>query len=343
MAVYPKGLPTGRASSGVCIGLALACLMAMAGLSQAAVVSPGDFNVYSLGNIGSAAKPYGSDFQGVAGAAGNAYFSSFTLTGLNKINGNVLFTGGSASLNGGDFLGSVSVGGDVTLQNYSVGGNIVSGGKVTATGGQISGAVTAGSSVNLSNVVPGGTVSANTAYTSPINYTAMNQYFLNTSADIAGLANTGVITNSYGELSYTAVSGVNVLSIDAASLKNAWGFNVTGPADAIIYINVTGSDVSLDWLTWDFSGGLSADDVLLNYYQASTFTLDQGGTTNILAPNASLTYSSGVWTGSIVAGNLYGGGQVNLGGFDHYSPVPEPVTLSLLAIGSLAIIRRRHK
>ncbi len=290
-----------------------------------ATVNPGDFNVYSLGDIGLNSHYYGSDFQGVTGAAGNAYFSGFTLTGLEKADGYVLFTGGSTTLNGGDFLGSIDVGGNVTLQSFSVAGDVRSGGTVSAGGGTISGSVTQGASATL------------------VDHAAMSQYFLDTSAAVAAMSDTGAITNNWGGLSYTASSGVNVLTIDADSLKNAWGFTLTGPADAIVYINVTGTNVTMDWLDWAFVGGVGADDVLLNYNQAETFTLNQGGTTNILAPNADLTYTSGVFSGSIVAGNLYGNGQVNLGGFSHYDPVPEPATMVLLASGAIFVIRRRGR
>ncbi len=299
-------------------------LLLVTSASQAATVDPGDFNVYSLGDIGMASHVYGSDFQGVTGAAGDVYFGGFTLTGLNKVDGYVLFTGGSASLNGGDFLGSIDVGGNVTLQSFSVAGDVRSGGTVSANGGTISGSVTQGASPTL------------------VDHAAMSRYFLDTSAAIAAMSNTGTITNNWGGLSYTASSGVNVLTIDANSLKNAWGFTLTGPSDAVVYINVTGTDVTMDWLDWAFAGGVGADDVLLNYNQAQTFTLNQGGTTNILAPNADMTYTSGVFSGSIVAGNLYGNGQVNLGGFSHYDPIPEPATMSLLALGGIAIFARKR-
>ena len=47
--------------------------------TQAADINPFNFNVYSLGDIGTSGSGYGSDYQGVAGAAGSAYFTNFSL------------------------------------------------------------------------------------------------------------------------------------------------------------------------------------------------------------------------------------------------------------------------
>ena len=312
------------------MALVLVCVFATMNLARADTVRPGDFNVYSLSGIGSAQSQYGSDIQGVVGAAEDAYFAGFTLTGLKTVDGKVLFSGRSVLLNGGDFNGGIDVNDNVVLQSFSTGGDVISGGNVQATGGTISGSVRAAGSIDFFGASATGTVSPNTPHTSPINYNAMNDYFRDTSAEIAGWSNTGSITDNWGGLSASVGSGMNVLSIDADTLKKAWGFTLTGPEDAVVYINVTGTDVTLDWLNWSFSGGIGASDVLLNYNEADAFALNMGGTTNILAPNANMTYSSGVWTGSIVAGYLEGGGQVNLGGFDHYHPIPEPASISIL-------------
>lgn len=336
-------LPDGRKISLRVLALAAACVLVGGGAARAATVNPGDFNVYSLGDIGSSGSAYGSDFQGVAGAGGDAWFGGFTLSGLDTADGRVLFTGGSTSLVGGDIHGSIDAGGDVTLGSFSTSGDVVSGGSVEANGGWIGGSVTAAGDVNFSGAGAGGTVSPNTPYQPAVDHDAMGRYFRDTSARVAGWSDTGAIADNWGGLSYTADSGVNVVSIDADDLRAAWGFALTGPDDAVVYVNVSGTDPTLDWLDWSFSGGIGAGDVLLNYHEAQSLTLNQGGGTNLLAPNADVTYGSGVWNGSIVAGRLEGGGQVNTGTFRHYGPVPEPTTVAILALGAAGALWRRGR
>ncbi len=57
-----------------------------------------------------------------------------------------------------------------------------------------------------------------------------------------------------------------------------------------------------------------------------------------------MNFASGVVTGNLIAGDLQGGGQVNLGHFDNaiIVPIPEPATLSLIAVGAMLIARRKR-
>jgi len=105
---------------------------------------------------------------------------------------------------------------------------------------------------------------------------------------------------------------------------------------------VPDASVNLDWTGWVYSGGVSAGDVLLNMPSALDLNLTSANKVNILAPYADAYFPSGMITGSLVVGDLQGGGQINVGHFDHAPAVPEPATLSLLAIGALIIRTRKQ-
>jgi choice-of-anchor A domain-containing protein len=150
------------------------------------------------------------------------------------------------------------------------------------------------------------------------------------------------VVNQYGNLTFTAVKGINVIDIDQQTLHDAWAFTITGPADATVLINVLNAAVNLDNTTWVYQGGIAESSVVLNMPLATSLTLSQGNAVNILAPLATTQFQQGTVNGQLVVGNLYGGGVVTGGSFNDHA-LPEPATLSLLALGTLAIMRRRRK
>ena len=305
----------------------------------------GYFNVYSLGDIGSPSAKYHSDFQGVCGAAGDVYFSSFSLSlpGHASSTGYTLHTGGSATLTGA-YHGSLEIGHNAHLGGLSVAGSVVAGGDIISfSGGQIAGDAIAGGAVALSGAmtVHGDKVSG-AVFEPAVNHAALSAHLLATSAEIGAMPDTAVITDRWGGLSMVAHSGVNVVSIEGAALKRAWGFSIAAPADAVVYINVLGETVNLDWTGWSYVGGITPDDVLVNMPEATTLGLTSANAANILAPRALATFPAGLVTGALIVGDLQGGGQVNLGSFSHGWPVPEPATVLLLTAGAAVLLSRRR-
>jgi len=304
------------------------------------------FNVYSLGDIGSPSARYHSDFQGIAGAAGDVYFSSFSLSlpGYASPTGTTLHTGGSATLTGA-YHGSLEIGGDARLGGVSVAGSVVVGGDITNfSGGHITGDATAAGAVDLSGTL---TVSGDTLSGAPfepiVDHAAVSAHLLAVSADVGAMAETTTVTNRWGELRMTGHSGVNVVSVDAEALKKAWGFSISAPADAEVYVNVPGESVHLDWTGWSYRGGITPADVLVNMPEATTLDLTSANAVNILAPQAETTFPAGLVTGTLIVGDLQGGGQVNLGSFDHGPAVPEPGTMLLLAAVAPFLSRRYRR
>lgn len=331
----------GKIAATLGLGLAMSFAPMQA---KAADINPFNLNVYSLNNIGTLANPYGSDFQGTAASAGSAFFSGFSLNDLAQpgvVPGYSFVSGGDFSIQGSINNGGVSAGGNVHAANASIFGNVTAGGNLTGTTGTIYGDVTV-SGTNTSAMSITGSTSTGVSYNSPLNFAGINQYLTNYSSNLASHADTTSYTNNYGELIINAGVGDNYVTIDAATLNSAWGVTINGAADSVLYINVDGTNANLDSTNWVYNG-LSGADVLLNYGDATNLNLSGGNIINLLAPLADTHYSSGVLTGNLLVGNLTGGGQVNLGGFNH-SVVPEPSSALALLAGSMILgIRRRRR
>jgi len=298
------------------------------------------FNVYSLNDIGSGTSSYRSDIQGTCGAAGDVHFSNFSLDGYNSQWGYVLHTGGSATLTG-SYRGSVDIGGNLSLGGINIDGNARVGGDViNFMGGTIYGDLSAGGTIGLNNwLTVYGDVTGGAPYQSMINHDVVSGYFLSQSATIGALSATGSYVNYYGGLVINAQSGINVIDISASVLQSAWGVAINAPSDAVVYFNVSGDTARLNWLTWQYGGGITPDDVLLNYREATSLIISGGGLMNILAPLADTTFTQGQLTGNLIVGSLAGGGEVHTGGFGHGTEVPEPATLVILCLGGLFMSR----
>lgn len=326
---------------------ALLCVTVITVAAQADIVDNpfGYFNVYSLGDIGSQGSPYQSDFQGRAGAAGNVEFSSFALLNRPNHTGYALHVGGSARL-AGTYLGDIEASGDVALGGVGISGSVTAGAYVTQFGdGTVGGNVHAGLGVGLdSTLTVYGDTLAGMQYTPVVDHQAVSDYFRNTSALIGDMSPTGSHTEDFGHLAFVGAEDVNVVNVSAQELQAAWKFTIEAPDGATVYVNVLDADVTLDWTAWNYEGGILAEDVLLNMPNAGHLDLSNTNAVNILAPMAATNFEAGLVAGTLVVGDLQGGGQVDLGNFGHGSIIPEPASLLLLAGGAgAAMLRRRRK
>jgi len=307
---------------------------------------PFEFNVFSLGDIGAASAAYHSDFQGIAGLGGDAYFSSFSLHDIATAGPGTpysLYAGGDVRITGSINNGGIEAGGSVFINGANVDGTIRAGGNLDGTGGTVLGdAILGGSDLTGFPVTVHGTVSTDVSFESSQDVSEVGDFFLDASNLIGGMPATTPTGLRYGEILIDLQPGINVAEISSAVLNAAWGVRITGPADATLYINVPDASVAFNSLVWNYQNGMSAEHTLLNLANAETFGLSNGDhQVNILAPRADTYFPHGLVTGNLIAGSLTGGGQVNDGGFR--GEIPEPATLGLLSIGACALLLARRR
>lgn len=324
-------------------------VLMMVTAAQAGTIDYFDFSVVSLGDIGSSSREYKGDVEGRAAALGSAWFKGVNLHG--QFSGPhtpySLYAGGDVKLTGTVYNGGIEAGGNVTIQGGSVHGPIASGGSLLGNGGTIDGDVTlTGQNLAGPGLSIAGALSEGMPWSPSLDLQSLEQFFTANAAAIGAMTDTLVPVNNGGQLGLQAVSGLNVVTLTGSELQSAGSLRIDGPSDAIVYINVAGSAVTLDGLSIDYASGMNAGRVLANLSEATSLELRGHQTLNILAPYADTYFASGVLHGNLIVGELSGKGDVHRQG--SYSggvplPTPEPASLMLLLLsGTLLLTSRRH-
>jgi choice-of-anchor A domain-containing protein len=278
---------------------------------------PMELNVIVIGDLGEAKAPYCSDFQGAAAIGGDAHFGGFSLNALDASPTDVaLWVGGELRFSGSVAYGDIETEGDMDLYGIWVGDNLWGGADLEGNGSIGGDATLAGLNDGGLDLTIAGTVTEGAAFTPTLDLYVLGAYMEAFSSVTASKVVTTTASESYGEITIDVVSGMNVVEIDAQDLDDAWGVTVDGPADASLYINVGNTTATLDSMVWNYTGGVAAENALLNYHAATDIELTGGNhAINILAPLAVVNFANGLVTGNLVALELYGCGQVNLGYF----------------------------
>jgi len=326
-------------------------MIAMAGASALAGVSLAgptfwDLNVYSRTTIGSEKQGYGSSIQGATGAAGDAWFSSFSGRTLDKASPELpggFYGGGNLTITGGSInAGGVYVAGNAILNNVSVAGDVNAGGDLSGVGSVkgaafLGGSFMSGKELDISDGVVGGIG----AYKSPIDLKAAAEYFGGVASYAGSLTTNAKYVNNWGEIVINTNDALTVVNMSASEFASAWGLRISGTGTVIV--NVDGTDVTLSSKTWTYQNGASSSTTLLNLKDATTLSLSGGNNVNILAINAATTFSSGVVRGNLIVGSLMGSGSVEWdGGFAGAASIPAPgMMAALLAVGVVAARRQR--
>ncbi len=279
---------------------------------------PWSLNVVLSEDLGELEAPYQSDFQGAAAVGGSVWLAHFSLNDLcSEPVPFSLMTAGEVSITGAVNNGGIEAAGDIALAGASVDGSVVGGGDLLDGSGHIAGDLTlAGEKLAGGTVSVAGNTQEHCPYTPVLDLEALEDWFAEASADVDSLSPTCGAVDRYGELRITVQAGVNVVELDAESLEQAWGVTVDGPAEAELYLNVRTEQLSLDGMVWTYEGGMLPESTLLNLPETTELDIVQGDHhVNILAPDADVSFPSGLVTGNLVAASLSGGGQVNCGHF----------------------------
>jgi choice-of-anchor A domain-containing protein len=144
-----------------------------------------------------------------------------------------------------------------------------------------------------------------------------------------------------------ASDGVAVFDLTAAQLDQIPSFQIALNGATSVIINVSGTSINFN--ANDESGVTGADDIIWNFYQATSVTLGTQIGGSVLAPLANVTNQNQI-DGALVANSLTANGELHDYPYTGASPLisaaPEPSTWALMLAGvGLAgvMLRRRRK
>ncbi|WP_180542270.1 choice-of-anchor A family protein [Nevskia soli] len=318
--------------------LALLCGAAACASASDLGVAEG-YNVFTFGNFSGNA-----DSQGRVAVGGNATLTNFgignDLGSSSSLYPYSLVVGGNLTYqNGQTDFGGIAVGGNATLTSVTSGGNMNVGGTLNTTGGQIDGMVAATSWINQNTGGPSGISGSPAAISSIVDFAGFQSTIDNESTSWGALAQTGTATLSYGTLTLSGTnSGLNVFDITTAQLAAATGgFVIDAPAGSTVLINVDGGSGTFPNTGYSVNG-VSYQNVLFNFTDATSLTGSGGLYGSILAPDAAFTFNNGQINGTVIALSMSGTGETHYAPFSGNLPgvnaVPEPGSLTLLSSGA---------
>ncbi len=318
----------------IVLGLVFALLVFGTVISSNAdqVLGPAaNYNVFVLGNLNG----HNADVEGNLAVGGNMTTTVYGVGHRNRgFYDAALVVGGDAKLGTGE------------LQN----GNLYYGGSYTNTGG-----------FN----VQGGTINKYSAANAPIDFAAAAAYFGDLSSSWGALDATAGSSakNQWSKLTINAGAGVDglaVVNMSVTDFLNAWTTEIIAAAGTTVLINVFGDSAIIQGQT-QYSGGVTASNVMFNFVDATSLTFQQiGFSANMIAVNATATITQGQMDGQFIFGNLNQPGtgefhnNINFNGDlpippnvdpEDPSATPEPATLLILGLGMLGtgFVARRRK
>lgn len=276
-----------------------------------------------------------------------------------------------------DTEGRVAVGGNASLNGYTIGAvipgtttNLVVGGSLYATGGSTNGKVQAGSLVGATGTPsdPTWTHGAITTGTSMVDFASEATRLVALSGYLDTYANTGTVnsicygapgTNSCQVTFNATAAGLNVFDIDTFLLSDTNTITINLGVGSTLLVNVSGTNVQLDG-GMSINGG-NASQVLFNLHDATSFKNGNFGMLgSVLAPTADVVGGGGQLNGQLIVQSFTGDSwyqfaqgntQINNVKFAgdlltiSPPPVPEPATWALMIAGfgmAGAMLRRRR-
>ena len=179
----------------------------------------------------------------------------------------------------------------------------------------------------------------------------------------ATTAGDGCSTNTITHVTTCSVTkvGLNVIDLSAAQASEIGSGNaldITGVSSTSwLIINVAGTS---DTLSGDMqidghpnagnSSPIGAEDVLFNFYNATSLTLGGSSMGSVLAPGANVIGGGGQFVGSLVAESFIAGTSCGGTEFENFTfqggSAPEPAPVLFVGVGMMALalfLRRRGK
>lgn len=314
-------------------------LSVCAGLAQASSLGvAGNYNVFTFGNFSGS-----SDTEGRIAVGGTATLNGFGVGSNVSSDPSLpysLVVGGSLSFQNSTVNGGgIAAGGAATLTNVAVNGNVDAVGGLTTVNGQVNGNIAYKGSYSPSNSGVSGTVNNSTAPISGIvDFSGTQTALLASSAAWSSLATNGTIATPYSQLVLTGSNAsLDIFNITAALLAaSTSGITISAPSGATVLVNVNGTSASFPNTGFSVQG-TPDQDVLFNFFNATSLTGSGGFNASILAPQANFTFNSGQINGNVVAYSMSGSGETHwqpfVGSLPAVVATPEPGTILLMSAG----------
>ena len=174
------------------------------------------------------------------------------------------------------------------------------------------------------------------------------------SLEISDLTANGIVQRSGNTLTLSgSESDINVFSISATDLNGLSNFIISAPSGSAVIVNISGGSVTFGNHGYAFNGGslaANASNLLFNAFEATSVVHSSLGGT-LLAPNATVDFNSGTFTGTLIANRLNDGGgsfayaaafSGDIGGAPSTAFVPEPATLGPTILAGALCLRRNR-
>jgi choice-of-anchor A domain-containing protein len=238
---------------------------------------------------------------------GNADYASMSLAGAESNSTTNIVVGGTLTAKTGTMQGHVVSGGDFSYTTPTVSGNVSSNGAVKFAGnGTVAGNVRYNSTYSPSSTTVLGSVTGAVSTAVPIDFAAAASYLTALSAAQVNASDPSAVQN-YSQLDFAGGAGTNFFNVSGTLVQGAnGGYNISAPAGATVVINVSGNGFTIPSTGFNFSGGITADRVLWNFYQATSLSISGSMGGSVLAPNAAVATNFGNLSGQIIAQSLTG-------------------------------------